>query len=147
MYRSNRRIDKRWTQEDIDDMYEDWLESEESDVEVALRYGFTYWSAFRQFLEAHGKPTSGVKQVTCHICGEKFIPSKANRVYCSEECQRYARNGKCKEHNDKVRAEQQAERERRIKERFIGYSKIAAICIAAKAEGLSYGQYVGKYNL
>ena len=117
MYRSNRRIDKKWTQEQIDDMYEDWLESEESDVEVALRYGFTYWSTFRQFLEAHGKPTSGVKQVRCH------------------------------EHNDKVRAEQQAERERRIKERFIGYSKIAAICIAAKAEGLSYGQYVGKYNL
>lgn len=39
------------------------------------------------------------------------------------------------------------EREKRIKERFIGYSEIVTICIAAKDEGLSYGQYVGKYNL
>jgi hypothetical protein len=136
-----------FTPSQIDEMYDDWLHSIEDEVDIAHRYGFLHATTMRKFLEANGKPTVGVKQVTCPICGEKFIPSKANRVYCSTECQRYARNAQCKENNDKYRAEQQAEREKRIKERFIGYSKITAICIAAKAEGLSYGQYVGKYNL
>ena len=132
-----------FTPSQIDEMYDDWLHSIEDEVDIAHRYGFHHATTMRKFLEANGKPTVNVKTATCPICGETFAPNRSHQKYCSLACQRYSCNTSAKE----FRAEQQAERERRIKERFFGYSKIAAICIAAKAEGLSYGQYVGKYNL
>lgn len=131
-----------WTPEKVQIIYNDWFESEDPDVVVAERYGISV-SHMRLMFRSNGLYTKDVKTRKCEVCGEAFQANSTKRKYCSDACYRKANREKQKERKY-VEAK---ELETSIKERFPGYSKIAAICVAAKAEDLSYGQYVGKYGV
>lgn len=131
-----------WTPEKVQIIYNDWFESEDPDVVVAERYGISV-SHMRLMFRSNGLYTKDVKTRKCEVCGEAFQANSTKRKYCSDACYKKANREKQKERKY-VEAK---ELETSIKERFPGYSKIAAICVAAKAEGLSYGQYVGKYGV
>ena len=131
-----------WTPEKVQIIYNDWFESDDPDVVVAERYGISV-SHMRLMFRSNGLYTKDVKTRKCEVCGEAFQANSTKRKYCSDACYKKANREKQKERKY-VEAK---ELETSIKERFPGYSKIAAICVAAKAEGLSYGQYVGKYGV
>ena len=131
-----------WTPEKVQIIYNDWFESEDADVVVAERYGISV-SHMRLLFRTNGLYTKDVKTRKREVCGEAFQANSTKRKYCSDACYKKANRERQKERKY-VEAK---ELEFSIKERFPGYSKIAAIGVAAKAEGLSYGQYVGKYGV
>ena len=69
------------------------------------------------------------KLFECGWCG-LFFQSRKKEEYCCDECRKKGENRKRK----------------RAKKKF-GLNSIDAIAIAARKEGLSYGQYVAKYGL
>ena len=69
------------------------------------------------------------KRFECGWCG-LFFESKKKEDYCCEECRQKGENRK-------------RSRGRRTKNTL----SIDAIAVAARKEGLSYGQYVAKYGL
>ena len=131
-----------WTPEKVQIIYNDWFESEDPDVVVAERYGISV-SHMRLLFRSNGLYTKDVKTRKCEVCGEAFQANSTKRKYCSDACYKKANRERQKERKY-VEAK---ELEFSIQERFPGYSKIAAICVAAKEEDLSYGQYVGKYGV
>ena len=131
-----------WTPEKVQIIYNDWFDSDDPDVVVAERYGISV-SHMRLLFRSNGLYTKDVKTRKCEVCGEAFQANSTKRKYCSDACYKKANREKQKERKY-VEAK---ELEFSIKERFPGYSKIAAICVATKAEDLSYGQYVGKYGV
>ena len=79
----------------------------------------------------------------CIICGKEFMPIRSGHVCCSKKCTN-KRNKETQRQNDAMYREmykaQKAMPQSLHKER-------ADITIAARKEGLSYGQYVAKYGL
>ncbi len=67
---------------------------------------------------------------TCLVCGKTFMSFSA-RKYCSNDCKLIA-NGRKKRRNVLTKEPSFA---------------IEEVCLMARNEGLSYGQYVAKYNL
>ena len=87
----------------------------------------------------------------CEICDELFYPSEGRgqrRKYCSPECQRIGRNRKTAMSRIRVAKEKQVEKQRleHLKAEREKNS-ISIICRKAKEAGMSYGQYITKFNI
>lgn len=81
--------------------------------------------------------------IVCKCCGELFKAPSFHYSYCSDECRRKKRNKNGvayqKENHGAVRYKASMKKNKKL--------TIQEICKRAKAEGLSYGKYVGKYGL
>lgn len=81
--------------------------------------------------KANSKPKPmTVKEFECNWCGKKFL-SERRKKYCCKECRLYA-NG------------------RLIKRKKVKQAPVLSldqVAILSREAGLSYGQYVQKYNL
>lgn len=108
------------------------------------------------------------RELVC-ICGKTFITDKNAKKYCSEKCYRMANRkkyiekiteqtcafcGKTFSHSKKKKycsdlCRQKANGRGLGKPRKKGKPSmtIEQVAVAARAEGLSYGQYVAKYGL
>lgn len=73
----------------------------------------------------------------CKYCGEKFIAFSNGKIYCSAECKSAALKI--------VRLK--IAKPRPKKKKGSTHNSIVEIQKRAQAEGLTYGQYVAKYNL
>ena len=86
----------------------------------------------------------------CEICDEIFYPGEGRgqrRKYCSPECQRIARNRKSSQKRIRAAKERKAEKQRlKILQAEKEKNSISAICLKAKEAGMSYGQYVSRFN-
>ena len=69
----------------------------------------------------------------CRHCGKEFTAIVHNKNYCSEECKRVVAVAKAKS--------------KRKQPKKIKNLSIYEIVRRATAEGLTYGEYVAKYNL
>ena len=78
------------------------------------------------------------RKLTCPICNKTFIPLKGPQKYCSKECQ----------YENKKLSERARRSERRTIQRHKPNRKsqkpLVDIAIAARAAGMSYGQYVAR---
>ena len=59
------------------------------------------------------------KAVTCVVCGKEFLTDQPHRKYCSEECNRIARNNQSRIRKAKFRAE----KKRRFEEAMMASRK------------------------
>lgn len=88
------------------------------------------------------KPEKGI----CVVCGKKFAQKKVTQKCCSDECRHtltiQRQNAYFKEKYAREKAERK-EKQKQIPK--TNHEKIADIAIAARKEGLTYGQYVAKY--
>ena len=75
-----------------------------------------------------------MREIVCPICGKKFVPNKASRVYCSYAC----RNEKKLEDRRKLH-DKEAERKRQEKAKTNG-QVIDAYALEAKERHISYGK-------
>jgi hypothetical protein len=75
----------------------------------------------------------------CAVCGNIFIPKKANSKYCGEKCAGKAYSEKYKRCKKKRKAEQE--------KRMEAQRSITDIAVAARQAGMTYGQYVVKMGL
>lgn len=81
----------------------------------------------------------------CIVCGNEFKKLRKDHVCCSKKCSQK----KYKE-STKIRVAEWREKQKAKKKepKPVSLHKARAdIAIAARAEGLSYGQYVAKYGL
>lgn len=84
----------------------------------------------------------------CIICGKEFVPKTHKATMCSHECRVIRKNEIAKEFNERKKAskpEKAKQPKRRKQKEKTNHDKIADIAIAARKEGLTYGQYVAKY--
>ena len=81
----------------------------------------------------------------CEICGTEFETNRTNKICCSKKCQ-VKRNCIVTEQQRKNRYYEEKQKNL-IKEAMpkSNHDAIANIAIAARKEGLTYGQYVAKY--
>lgn len=71
----------------------------------------------------------------CVVCGKKFQPVARTQIYCSKVC--------AKKRDRELRRERElAQREEKKKS-----NALIDIAVAARREGMSYGQYVAKYGV
>lgn len=78
---------------------------------------------------------------TCVMCGNIFV-GRPNKKYCSAEC----RNKGAAEYNRKRSEERQKPKvESKKRKSKLGSLSIEQINRRARAEGLTYGQYMAKY--
>jgi predicted nucleic acid-binding Zn ribbon protein len=89
----------------------------------------------------------GKQNTECIICGKPLPPLR--RSYCSDECARRSKICREEEYNKEQYKKPKAEEQKKPKKRGRPKknSTLAGINELARAEGLSYGQYVGKYGL
>lgn len=71
----------------------------------------------------------------CVVCGNKFQPVARTQIYCGKVC---AKKGD---------REIKRKRELAKKEEKKKSNALIDIAVAARREGLSYGQYVAKYGV
>jgi hypothetical protein len=71
-------------------------------------------------------------RLKCNFCGKPFT-NKRRKSYCSNECRLMA-NGRCARPKPK---DKKAEKPK---------VSIAEVCVLARQQGLTYGQYVAKYG-
>lgn len=83
----------------------------------------------------------GFKMRTCNICGKMF-EANGTRVYCSQTCSK-----KGKANSNRVYKKENFTIGKARKTYTKPKLSIAQVCKLAKAEGISYGKYVGKYGL
>lgn len=90
-------------------------------------------------LKKNGKPQNTVKQ--CIVCGQNFTPRKYTQKCCGKKCRQ--------ENARRYQKELYEEHYRAIKKepRKPAKSCITEIAVAARKEGLTYGQYVAKYHV
>ena len=89
---------------------------------------------------------NGVGEIRkCIICGNEFKSKSKNHICCSKKCQ-VKRNCIVTEQQRKNRYYEEKQKNL-IKEAMpkSNHDAIANIAIAARKEGLTYGQYVAKY--
>ncbi len=86
----------------------------------------------RQLKERGGRNVGDI--ITCPTCGKNFLYSSGHKKYCCVECKNKAQ---------KMRTDEAAPARPRKKRA----KTIVDIIRAAKAEGLSYGEYVSKYGV
>ena len=80
----------------------------------------------------------------CCICGKEFEKSVANSKYCSDECRKVGLSNNVKNFHER-KMQQELEQRKKRKRQKNNRDKITEIAIAARKEGLTYGQYVAKY--
>ena len=78
----------------------------------------------------------------CIICGELFQPSKINHNCCSQKCRKINFRMQTQSYNERQLEIKRANKS--IKKEKTNHEKIADIAIAAREEGLTYGQYVAQ---
>lgn len=76
----------------------------------------------------------------CKWCQKKFSTSKLNQEYCGKEC---AHNGKLK-YQREYEAKKKATREKTPKKPEKKSDGITDITVAARAAGMTYGEYVAR---
>lgn len=84
----------------------------------------------------------------CIICGKEFVPKNHKSRMCSPECRRIRSMELARDQRKQQKASkpEKAKQPRRRKQKEkTNHDKIADIAIAARKEGLTYGQYVAKY--
>ena len=83
----------------------------------------------------------------CVICQKEFVKRNGSQVCCGVECRKEYERAQQKIRNQKWKAKQQEKQKEMQKQANAktNHETIAEIAIAAKKEGLSYGQYVVKY--
>lgn len=88
------------------------------------------------------------KTKTCKICGKEFLAKSYKATMCSSECRKIRNLEIAREQNERRKA-MNAEKAKQSKVRKpkekTNRDKITEIAIAARKEGLTYGQYVAKY--
>ena len=85
------------------------------------------------------KVNYSVKRV-CRICKTEFISHSSNGRYCSEECKKKGD----KENNRRGWDKQKEKMKIMYKPKGSALSQVA---MAARKSGMTYGQYVGIYNI
>lgn len=70
----------------------------------------------------------------CKFCGKQFLAAKKNHIYCCHNCSLKSRQRRDRE----LYKEEKKEKTRRKKKQ----NRIAEINEAARAAGMTYGQYV-----
>jgi hypothetical protein len=83
-----------------------------------------------------------LESMECFWCGKKFTPTYHNVVCCSEECKKKRLNAQDKARREKFNSKNKAPEKQKT-----NHEKIAEIAIEARKQGMSYGQYVAKYNV
>ena len=80
-----------------------------------------------------------IRTVKCPVCGEMFQTNRYKK-YCGEKCRL-----KLKKISD---AAKRAEKSKKLKEKKYVHKTTAVedIAVLARAEGLSYGQYVARHR-
>lgn len=95
--------------------------------------------SLRYQLKKYGKLQNTVKQ--CIVCGQNFVPRKYTQKCCGKKCRlentRRRQKEIYEEHYRAIRKEKQKPPKNNITE----------IAVAARKEGLTYGQYVAKYHV
>ncbi len=94
----------------------------------------------------------------CVVCGKEFMQIRSNQLVCGEECRRKRDRVLQKQWREKnigymskktgqemLTKEIPKKEKPKIKRSKNNYEKIVDIAIAARKEGLTYGQYVAKY--
>lgn len=76
-----------------------------------------------------------VREIECPVCHKKFTTAHHSQKYCSKDCHRLYKQ---------IQNKEQYQEKQKRKKKKTALNDIAA---AALAEGLTYGQYVAKYNL
>lgn len=76
----------------------------------------------------------------CKWCQKKFSTTKLNQEYCGKEC---AHNGKLK-YQREYEAKRKATKEKTPKKPKKKSDGITDIAVAARAAGMTYGEYVAK---
>lgn len=79
------------------------------------------------------------KNKICEVCGKELV--ERQKFYCSPECAKEARRSNKNEQCRKPKSEPKK------KGRPKKVVSVVEICKRAKEEGLTYGQYVGKYGM
>lgn len=74
----------------------------------------------------------------CVICKKLFIPNVANQIYCNKQCGIKALS----ERRKSVKIENEGKPKNKKPK-----MSVAEIAVAARAAGMSYGQYVEKMKL
>lgn len=89
-----------------------------------------------------------MREIICPVCGITFVVGDGrtggNRKYCSEGCWRLAGRSRSGCDVDRHKAKK---RKQRIEEAEQEENSITSICLKAKAAGMSYGEYVSKFNI
>lgn len=75
-----------------------------------------------------------LREKRCTICGKKFL-GRPNRMYCSPAC-------RAKSQSKAYKEEQESKVKKKSETRILSIEEINR---RARAEGLSYGQYMAKY--
>lgn len=101
----------------------------------------------------------------CVVCGKEFKQIRGNQIVCSNECRRKRDSEMQKQWREKnlgymskktgqempkveIPKEEIPKKEKpKRKQSKNNYEKIVDIAIAARNEGLTYGQYVAKHKL
>ena len=78
-----------------------------------------------------------MKTITCKYCGKEFETSANNKIYCSTNCRNKM--------NVAVRREKRNKNKNKQGKKL--NLNICEIVRNATSEGLTYGEYVKKYNL
>ena len=83
----------------------------------------------------------------CIICGKEFEQKRETHLCCSKKCRKKHYDEQNRIRSQKWREEHSEEikKKRNKGKEKSNHEKIADIAIAARAEGLTYGQYVAKY--
>ena len=78
-----------------------------------------------------------LKVKECMWCKKPFMPHHVSQIYCGAECKRHAESQKARERPKKYKSYKKKEKPRKRND-------LAEIDKAARAAGLSYGQYVAR---
>lgn len=80
-----------------------------------------------------------MRTIKCPVCGETFQTNRYKK-YCGEKCRL-----KMKKISDAAKSRERLEKLKEKKNKN-GTTAVEEIAVLARAEGLSYGQYVAKHR-
>lgn len=86
----------------------------------------------------------------CKVCGKLFKPFRSTHVYCSGDCNRKVERQRYRnslKYNAEKQREYKAKKKLEKAEKERVKNALVEIAIKAREEGLTYGQYVAKYNI
>lgn len=84
------------------------------------------------------------KKCKCAYCGSPFIPKNSKQKYCSIKCRDENRNKRVRENPEKYTYKYSKKKKKPRKSRMDALGQINS---AARAEELTYGQYVARHGI
>jgi len=78
----------------------------------------------------------------CVVCGATFVAHNWSRIYCSQKCGRKMANARARQKN----LEEVIAQEHKKKVKGSNMKAINELAVEAQKRGLSYGEYVGRYE-